>query len=97
MSTAEVAERVALLISGMSCEHCVQTVTSSLAAIPSVNVRAVGIGSAEIESSRAGALEEAIAALAESGYSARVTSRADLLGARKPNGACCGGRRACCG
>jgi copper chaperone CopZ len=96
-STTTPTEPLTLSIDGMSCGHCVQTVTKALAGLPSVIVRSVAVGSAEIEAATPHAANDAIAALHGAGYPARVANRAPA----SPNPAratgCCGGPKGCCG
>lgn len=94
-ATTNSAERVTLSIEGMSCGHCVQTVTKALAALPSVKVRSVAVGSAEIEATP-DAANDALATLNGAGYRARVASRTAAINAARAGG-CCGGPKGCCG
>ncbi len=93
-----------LAIDGMTCGHCVRTVSSTLGDVLGVTVRSVAVGSAEIEAPDGLTVAAAIAALDEVGYPSRVrdskTLPAQGPAARKP---CCapGGRdsagQGCCG
>lgn len=93
-STTTPTEWLTLSIDDMSCGHCVQTVTKALAGLPSVNVRSVAVGSAEIEAATPNAANDAIAALHGAGYPARVASRA---AASPRTTGCCGGPKGCSG
>jgi copper chaperone len=90
------ADRVTLSIEGMSCGHCVQAVTKVLSALSLVKVRSVVIGSSEIEVAGPHGANDAIAALEDAGYSARVVAQAQAPSS-KAGGGCCGGPRSCCG
>lgn len=87
-----------LVIEGMSCGHCVQAVTSSLSGLSSVRVRSVVVGSAEIEALSPDAASDAIRAIEDAGYTARV--KADVpatAGTDRSEAGCCGGRpKGCC-
>lgn len=64
---------VELTIQGMSCGHCVRAVRNALAAVPTVQVNDVQIGSASLETDGTPASIEAImAALDTAGYAAEV-------------------------
>ena len=95
-ATTAPSEQLTLSIDGMSCGHCVQTVTKALSGVPGVKVRAVAVGSAEIDTSSPNAANDAVAALDGAGYPARVAQPAT---AAKPvrAGGCCGGPKGCCG
>lgn len=41
--------QLTLTIDGMSCSHCLNAVSQSLAALPGVTIRSVRIGRAELE------------------------------------------------
>lgn len=93
---SEAAEKVTLSIDGMSCGHCVRAVTSALSGLKSGRLRDVGIGFAEIEVLGPSAESDAIAALADSGYSAKTTRPASGSETQAKFG-CCGGPKGCCG
>jgi copper chaperone len=59
-------------IDGMTCGHCVRTVTATLGEVPGVAVRSVAVGSAEIDAPDGLTVAAAVAALDEAGYQARV-------------------------
>ena len=62
-----------LTIQGMSCGHCVRAVRNALAALPTVQVNDVQIGSATVETDGTPASIDAImAALDDAGYAAEV-------------------------
>lgn len=87
-------QHVTLAIDGMSCGHCVQAVTRALSGLPTVRVRSVAVGSAEIEAMASGAAGDAIAAIEEAGYAAKVVPSAAAPGSpHAPNAGarCCGG------
>ena len=65
-------ETTTLSITGMTCGHCVASVRAALSAVPGVQVRQVGIGSATIEAATPGALDAAVAAVQDAGYQAGV-------------------------
>ncbi|MDX2147958.1 MAG: cation transporter [Planctomycetota bacterium] len=93
-----------LTIDGMTCGHCVRTVSSTLGDVPGVTVRSVAVGSAEIEAPDGLTVAATIAALDEAGYPSRVRVSKTLLAeesaARK---SCCASgdrhnaRQGCCG
>lgn len=95
-TTTNSAERLTLSIEGMSCGHCVQAVTKALAALPSVKVRSVAVGSADIEATP-DAANEALATLDGAGYPAKVASRTAATVHSARAGGCCGGPKGCCG
>lgn len=97
MRTATNPQPLTLSIDGMSCGHCVQAVTKALAAVPSVRVRSVAVGSALIEATAPNAANDALAALHEAGYTAKVTSPAPVPSTSTRAGGCCGGPKGCCG
>lgn len=93
-----------LAIDGMTCGHCVRTVTLTLGEVRGVAVRSVAVGSAEIEAPDGLTVAAAIAALDEAGYPARVRdSKAPLAQQHMTKKSCCtsggGGsaRQDCCG
>lgn len=83
ISTQSHPSRHPLVIGGMTCEHCVRTVSKTLGEVPGVSVRSVAVGSAEIDAPDGLTVAAAIAALDEAGYSARV-SDSKALPAHKP-------------
>lgn len=93
--TSTHAHRLVLSIDGMSCGHCVRAVSEALAAVPSVRVRSVAVGSADLEATDPNAATDAIAALEEAGYTAKVTK--PVLPASARAGGCCCGPTGCCG
>lgn len=64
-----------LRIDGMSCGHCVDRVKKALQGVPNIGVVTVDIGSAKVNTDNPGALEAAIRALDEAGYTARSESQ----------------------
>jgi len=97
MMTIAHPQPLTLAIDGMSCGHCVQAVTKALSAVPSVRVRSVAVGSAELEAAGPNAANDALAALEEAGYTAKVTSPAPAPPPSARAGGCCGGPKGCCG
>lgn len=75
MNTTSTPATVRLEIDGMSCAHCVQAVTTALAATPGVTVRSVAVGSAVIDSAGPDATQRAIAAIDEAGFAAKPGPR----------------------
>ena len=68
---------LSLDITGMSCGHCVSRVQKTLAALDGVAVRAVAIGSAELDLDSARQTPAAVlAALNAAGYPAVVRAEA---------------------
>lgn len=63
-----------LQIDGMSCGHCVARVTKTLAKVNGMSVEHVDIGSARLAVVEPSAPAEAIAALHDAGYEARVSA-----------------------
>lgn len=92
----EATKLVTLSIDGMSCGHCVRAVTEALSGLKSGRLREVGIGFAEIVALSPSVEADAIAALAEAGYSAKVTRPASGS-ETQVNSGCCGGPKGCCG
>ena len=86
-----------LSIDGMSCGHCVQGVTTALAALPGVKVRSVAVGSAVIETADGWATATAVNALSRAGYPAKAVGDSASTAAANPaksGGGCCGGTKA---
>jgi len=92
MKTVETTGTFGLDIAGMTCGHCVSRVTRTLSAIAGLTLADVRIGGATVTVSDAAALPQAVAALADLGYTARVVEAAPV----KPARDCCGGN-GCCG
>ncbi len=64
-------ERMALKIDGMSCGHCVATVTKALNAVTGVTVERVTVGSATVDYDPSVATPSGVAsAVAKAGYPA---------------------------
>jgi len=83
-----------LAIDGMSCGHCVQAVTTALAAVPGVKVKSVAVGAAVIETADGWATAAAVNALNQAGYPTKAVANATATMAAhtaKPGGGCCGG------
>jgi len=60
-----------LHITGMSCGHCLNAVSSALSRLPGVTIRSVRIGRAELDYDPAAVSAEAItAAVTDTGYAA---------------------------
>jgi copper chaperone len=95
-ATTKSTERLTLSIDGMSCGHCVQTVTKVLSGVPGVKVYSVAVGSAEIDAADPNAANDAIAALGDADYQATVARRAAVASPARAGG-CCGGPKGCCG
>lgn len=95
-ATTNSTERLTLSIDGMSCGHCVRTVTEALSSVPGVRVFSVALGSAEIDAASPNAANDAIAALGDAGYTAKVARRAAMASPTRAGG-CCGGPKGCCG
>lgn len=96
--------RFTLEIDGMTCGHCVRTVTGALASVPGVQVRSVAVGHAEIAAADGLAVAEAVNAINEAGYTAVVKDPAPAGGGSdSAGGGCCsrtgrgGGGGGCCG
>jgi copper chaperone CopZ len=63
---------VKLNISGMSCGRCVAHVENALSALPGVTVRAVNIGSAEVEiDAGQSTADQLVEAVRQAGYEAQ--------------------------
>lgn len=92
MSTTTQAQlaQYTLAIDGMTCGHCVRTVSATLGDVPGVTVRSVALCSAEIEASDGLTVAAAIAALDEVGYPSRVRD-SKTLPAQGP-----AARKSCC-
>ncbi|HAP41343.1 MAG TPA: hypothetical protein DCQ94_16535 [Nitrospira sp.] len=60
-------------------------------------MRSVAVGSAELEAAGPNAANDALAALEEAGYTAKVTSPAPAPPPSARAGGCCGGPKGCCG
>lgn len=93
-----------LAIDGMTCGHCIRTVSATLGEVPGVAVRSVAIGNAEIEAPDGLSVAAAIAALDDAGYPARVRDSKMLpaQGPVAPKPCCASGSRnnagqGCCG
>ena len=62
-----------IIITGMSCGHCVKAVQRALGDVPGVRVECVNVGTAKIWSvSGQEGVAKAVAAIQEAGYGARV-------------------------
>jgi copper chaperone CopZ len=61
-------------VSGMSCGHCVKTVSAALAAVPGLTIRAVAVGQAEVDAPTPEHLRRALAAIDGAGFEASVPS-----------------------
>ncbi|MBI1189732.1 MAG: hypothetical protein GC200_03505 [Tepidisphaera sp.] len=97
MNQVHTTHRMTLSIEGMSCGHCIQAVTNALAEAPSVRVMSVGVGEAEIEALSRSVADDAIAALGEAGYPARVAAQTPEAALTQPQSGCCGGPKCSCG
>lgn len=93
-----------LSIDGMTCGHCIKTVTTTLASTPGVAVQSVTLGSALISATDKTDVSGAIAALEESGYTAHVQETTAALRAQDQSGSsCCSSEKSspsrggCCG
>lgn len=95
-ATTNSTERLTLSIDGMTCGHCVRTVTEALSGVPGVKVNSVAVGSAEIDAADPNAANDAIAALGDAGYQATVARRAPVASPARAGG-CCGDTKGCCG
>ena len=84
---APTAAPLHLEIRGMSCGHCVGAVERALSAVPGVQVRDVAIGAARIALEPGTSADQAVAAVRDAGYDARVAD------APAPAAACCGAPR----
>lgn len=67
---------VTLDIAGMSCSHCISTITKALRDVPDVSIRWVMIGRAMIEVASPDVVSDAVAVLQEAGYEAVVVDNA---------------------
>lgn len=91
-----------LAIDGMTCGHCVRTVSATLGGVPGVTVRSVAVGGAEIHAPDGLTVVAALTALDEAGYPARIRET-EPTGDSSERKACfeSGGRgdprRSCCG
>lgn len=70
-SFAPFAREVEIEVGGMSCTHCVDAVSASLARVPGVSLVRVSIGSAHIAVADDAAVARALAAIADAGYTSR--------------------------
>jgi copper chaperone CopZ len=62
-------------VDGMSCGHCISAVNRTLEGIPGLITRSVTLGTVEVDLEAGGATPEiVIAALADAGYPATVTT-----------------------
>jgi len=93
-----------LTIDGMTCGHCVQTVTKALASVPGVAVRSVAVGSAQITAPDGLTVAKVVEVLGEAGYTARASELTPGTATDAgPGASCCGGakknaaRGGCCG
>ena len=79
-----------LAIDGMSCGHCVQHVTKTLASIEGTKVQDVAVGSAGVGFDPEKTTQQAILhALVEAGYPARVADAGGEDGGDSVNRGCC--------
>jgi copper chaperone CopZ len=71
----ESTERLHLDIAGMSCEHCVNAVTSALSQVPGVTVEQVEIGHATVAYDPGQTAPQSVVdAVNDEGYTASVAS-----------------------
>ena len=64
-----------LIITGMTCDHCVRRVTKALARVDGLGVRSVEVGRAVVDDGGHPSLvDAAVAAVKEAGYDAEVES-----------------------
>jgi copper chaperone len=70
-------QAVRFQIVGMSCGHCVQSVTKALAAVPGLVVGKVAVGSAEVTVESEESVKLAIKAMDEAGFEAEASSAAN--------------------
>ncbi|MEK6702695.1 MAG: cation transporter, partial [Planctomycetota bacterium] len=86
----------------MSCGHCVAKVTQALNRLPGLRIKNVAVGSATVVVPDDATANAALAAIQETGYTARILRPASATGNA---GGCCGGGRekgkigggSCCG
>lgn len=93
-----------IAIEGMTCGHCVQTVTKALASIQGVEVRSVAVGSARIFAPDGLTVAKAVTAIEDAGYTAAAQEAAGTADRGSPSRTnCCGGsipggqQKECCG
>jgi copper chaperone CopZ len=74
----EVAMKTVLKVTGMSCHHCVQSVTKALQSVAGVRSVSVSLeqGRAEVEHSEDLPTQSLVNAVAEAGYTAEVLPHA---------------------
>lgn len=78
-----------ILITGMTCGHCVKAVERALGGVPGIRVDRVEVGAAKVWSvTGAEGVSKALAAIQDAGYGARVDDART-----EPRGGSCG----CCG
>jgi copper chaperone CopZ len=78
-------------IQGMTCDHCVKTVTRALAGVPGLQVRSVAVGHAVVEAADARAANLAVEAINATGYEAVIEASASTP-APSSGCSCCGGK-----
>ncbi len=61
-------QNIELVISGMSCGHCLNAVNRALGTVAGVEVKSVRIGRAELKVTDPAAADRAKAAIEEAGY-----------------------------
>lgn len=91
MTQTNTGQRRTLYIEGMSCGHCIQTVTNALSTFSSVRVISIRRGAAVIEAPSQSVANDAIAALNDAGYPARVAEHARGASLTQSPSGCCGG------
>lgn len=76
MTAAHARVTTTLVISGMTCGHCVQHVESALAALPDVTAQVrLDRGTAEVHHPSAVSIEAVVAAVHDAGYPAEPAGR----------------------
>jgi copper chaperone CopZ len=65
-----------LRVDGMHCGSCVRRVGQALSSAEGLTVKEVRIGAARLDSDQAGAVEQAVAALAKAGYTSHPEAEA---------------------
>ncbi len=80
-----------LVVTGMTCGHCVNAVRSLLAEVSGVTVRTVSVGVAVIATAEPQVVSQAMQTLNNAGYCATIVRPS----APSNSGCCCGGGDRC--
>jgi copper chaperone CopZ len=67
-------QNIAISIGGMSCAHCLNSVSKAVSQVPGVEIKSVRIGRAELRVTDTAATERVKAAIAGAGYNVQAVT-----------------------